>query len=61
MNATSLSLKLLTRQARSSALVMLFAGLVVATAALAAVSLFTDRVGRALERQAGEVLAADLV
>ncbi|QKK03191.1 MAG: FtsX-like permease family protein [Pseudomonadota bacterium] len=61
MNATTLALKLLTRQARSSALVMLFAGLVVATAALAAVSLFTDRVGRALERQAGEVLAADLV
>ncbi len=61
MNATTLSLKLLTRQARSGALVMLFAGLVVATAALAAVSLFTDRVGRALERQAGEVLAADLV
>ncbi|NBB92319.1 MAG: FtsX-like permease family protein [Gammaproteobacteria bacterium] len=61
MNATSLSLKLLTRQARSGALIMLFAGLVVATAALAAVSLFTDRVGRALERQAGEVLAADLV
>jgi putative ABC transport system permease protein len=61
MNATKLSLKLLTRQARSSALVMLFAGLVVATAALAAVSLFTDRVGRALERQAGEVLAADMV
>jgi putative ABC transport system permease protein len=61
MNATTLSLKLLTRQARSGALIMLFAGLVVATAALAAVSLFTDRVGRALERQAGEVLAADLV
>jgi putative ABC transport system permease protein len=61
MNATTLSLKLLTRQWRSSALVMLFAGLVVATAALSAVSLFTDRVGRALERQAGEVLAADLV
>ena len=61
MNATTLSLKLLTRQSRSGALIMLFAGLVVATAALAAVSLFTDRVGRALERQAGEVLAADLV
>lgn len=61
MNATALSLKLLSRQTRSGALVMLFAGLVVATAALSAVSLFTDRVGRALERQANEVLAADLV
>ncbi len=40
---------------------MLAAGLIVATAALSAVSLFTDRVGRALEREAGEALAADLV
>lgn len=61
MNPVNLSFRLLKRQGRSGALVMLFAGLVVATAALASVSLFTDRVGRALERQASEVLAADLV
>src|SRR6056297_1073919 len=61
MNSAALSGRLLLRQGRSGALWMLDAGLGVATAALAAVSLFTDRVGRALERQAGEVLAADLV
>ncbi|TVQ35214.1 MAG: FtsX-like permease family protein [Wenzhouxiangella sp.] len=49
------------RQGRSGALGLLAAGLIVATAALVAVSLFTDRVGRALEREAGEALAADLV
>lgn len=61
MNSAALSGRLLIRQGRSGALWMLIAGLAVATAALAAVSLFTDRVGRALERQAGEVLAADVV
>ncbi|MBS3745389.1 MAG: ABC transporter permease, partial [Wenzhouxiangellaceae bacterium] len=61
MNSAALSGRLLLRQGRSGALWMLIAGLAVATAALAAVSLFTDRVGRALERQAGEILAADVV
>ena len=61
MNSFGLSVRLLLRQGRSGSLWMLLAGLVVATAALSAVSLFTDRVGRALERQAGEVLAADAV
>ena len=61
MNSVSLSGRLLFRQSRSGSLWMLIAGLVVATAAMAAVSLFTDRVGRALEMQAGETLAADLV
>jgi len=61
MNSAALSGRLLLRQGRSGSLWMLIAGLAVATAALAAVSLFTDRVGRALERQAGEVLAADVV
>lgn len=61
MNSLALSARLLLRQGRSGSLWMLLAGLVVATAALAAVSLFTDRVGRALLRQAGEVLAADVL
>jgi len=61
MNIFSLSWRMLFRQGRSGALGLLVAGLVVATAALVAVSLFTDRVGRALEREAGEALAADLV
>ncbi|MDT8438267.1 MAG: FtsX-like permease family protein [Wenzhouxiangellaceae bacterium] len=61
MNVWSFSFRLLFRQGRSGSLWMLIAGLAVATAALAAVSLFTDRVGRALERQAAEILAADVV
>lgn len=61
MNPVTLSLRLLHRQGRSGALLMLAAGLAVAMAALTAVSLFTDRVERALEREAGEALAADLV
>jgi putative ABC transport system permease protein len=61
MNSATLSGRLLLRQGRSGALWMLILGLAVATAALSAVSLFTDRVGRALERQAGEILAADVV
>ncbi len=60
MNPVRLSSRLLLRQGRSGALWMLILGLAVATAALTAVTLFTDRVGRALDRQAGEVLAADL-
>jgi len=60
MNAFSLSYRLLLRQGRSGGLGLLVAGLLVATAALVAVSVFTDRVGRALERQAGEALGADI-
>ena len=61
MNPFALSARLLLRQGRSGALLILAIGLIVATAALVAVGSFTDRVGRALERQAGEALAADLV
>lgn len=60
MHALPLSIRLLNRQARSGSLLLLAAGLVLATAALVAVGLFTDRVGRALERSAGEALAADI-
>ena len=61
MNAFALSARLLLRQGRSGILLILASGLIVATAALVAVGSFTDRVGRALDRQAGEALAADLV
>lgn len=61
MTPWALSHRLLWRQGRSGALMLLLLGLAVATAALSAVSLFTDRVGRALEREAAESLAADLV
>lgn len=61
MNAFALSARLLLRQGRSGALMILATGMIVATASLVAVGSFTDRVERALERQAGEALAADLV
>jgi putative ABC transport system permease protein len=60
MNSGLLAWRLLVRQGRSGSLGLLVAGLIVATAALVAVSVFTDRVGQALDRQAGEALAADL-
>jgi len=61
MNTLRLSWRLLARQGRSDALLLLLAGLMVATAAFTAVGLFTDRVARQLERQASETLASDLV
>lgn len=61
MNTLALSWRLLFRQGHSSTVWLLLAGLMIATAALSAVGLFADRVGRALERQASETLAADLV
>ena len=45
---------------KSGELAVLMLALLVAVAALTAVGFFTSRVGRAVEQQAGEVLAADL-
>ena len=56
----SLAGRLLARDWRSGEVVVLFAALTVAVAAMSAVTFFTDRVGRAVEQQAGESLAADL-
>lgn len=61
MNTLQLSWRLLMRQGRSGALLLLLAGLMIATAAFSAVGLFTDRVARQLERQASETLASDVV
>lgn len=51
----------LWRDLKSGELAILAAALVVAVAAVSAVGFFTDRVSRAMERQAGDILAADLV
>lgn len=56
-----LALRQLGRDLRSGELRVLLFALVVAVAAVSAVGFFTDRIHRALERQAGELLAADLV
>ncbi|MFO1406012.1 MAG: FtsX-like permease family protein [Steroidobacteraceae bacterium] len=60
MNALRLALRSLARDLRSGEIAVLVLALVVAVASLTAVGFFTSRVGRAVDQQAGEVLAADL-
>ncbi|MEM6807992.1 MAG: FtsX-like permease family protein [Pseudomonadota bacterium] len=50
----------LWRELRSGELVVLMAALVVAVGSITAISFLTDRIGKAVARQASEVLAADL-
>ena len=50
----------LWRDLKSGELAVLLLALLVAVASLTAVGFFTSRIGRAVEQQAGEVLAADL-
>lgn len=61
MNALRFAWRALWRDFKSGELAILAAALIVAVAAVATVGLFTDRVQRAMERQAGDILAADLV
>lgn len=56
----ALALRNLLRDLRSGELTVLLLALLVAVASLTAVGFFTSRVGRAVNQQAGEVLAADL-
>lgn len=60
MKALRLGLLALARDGKSGELRVLLLALLVAVAALTAVSFFTSRVSAAVEKQAGEVLAADL-
>jgi putative ABC transport system permease protein len=60
MKTLALALRLLRRDWRTGELRLLAASLVVAVAAVTAVLFFTDRVQRAMELQAAELLAADL-
>lgn len=60
MKALRLALLALVRDGKSGELRVLMLALVVAVAALTAVGFFTSRVQQAVDRQAGEVLAADL-
>lgn len=54
------ALRLLRRDARAGELRLLVAALIVAVAALTAVGFFTDRVSQSLEREANQLLGADL-
>ena len=60
MNPLILALKLLRRDWRAGELRLLATALVIAVASVTAVGFFTDRIERAMARQATEVLAADL-
>lgn len=54
------ALRSLLRDFKAGELRVLALALLVAVASVTAVGFFTDRIGRAVERQAGDVLAADL-
>ena len=60
MKALRFALLALARDWRSGELAVLLAALLVAVTALTGVGFFTSRIGQAVERQAAEVLAADL-
>ncbi len=61
MNGLRLSLRMLRRSWRSGEIQILFWALLIAVAGMTAVEAFTDRVQQALENQASDLLAADLV
>ncbi len=61
MSALPFLLRMLRRDARAGELRLLVAALVVAVAALTAVGFFADRVRQALEREANQLLGADLL
>ncbi len=61
MTALRLSLRALRRDWRSGEIRVIGLALIVAVAAVTAVGFFTDRVERAMSRQATELLGADLV
>ncbi|EIC20276.1 ABC transporter permease [Thiorhodovibrio frisius] len=60
-NAWRLALRLLGRDWRGGELGLLLAALVLTVAAVTAVGFFTDSIATAIERQGGDLLAADLV
>lgn len=61
MNTVAFSLRMLRRDLRAGELHLLVAALVVAVAALTAVGFFADRVRQSLEREANQLLGADLL
>lgn len=60
MKAVLFALRSFPREIRSGEVIVLLVAVSLAVAALTAVGFLTDRIGRAVERQANEVLAADL-
>ncbi len=60
MKAVIYALRSFGRELRSGEVIVLLTAIALAVAALTAVGFLTDRIGRAVERQANEILAADL-
>ena len=60
MKALAFALRSFGRELRSGEVLVLLAAVILAVAALTAVGFLTDRIGKAVARQANEVLAADL-
>ena len=60
MRAVNYALRTFGREMRSGEVIVLLSAVALAVAALTAVGFLTDRIGRAVARQANEVLAADL-
>ena len=60
MRAALYAVRSFGRELRSGEVIVLLAAVALAVAALTAVGFLTDRIGRAVARQANEVLAADL-
>jgi len=60
VKAISFALRSFGRELRSGEVLVLLAAIALAVAALTAVGFLTDRIGKAVARQANEVLAADL-
>ena len=60
MRALRFAFAVLARDLKSGELTVLVLAVTVAVAALTGVGFFTDRMGQAVERQAAEVIAADL-
>ena len=60
MKPASYALRTFGRELRSGEMLVLLAAVALAVAALTSVGFLTDRIGRAVERQANEILAADL-
>ena len=60
MKAVLYALRSFARELRSGEVVILLAAVALAVAALTSVGFLTDRIGKAVARQANEVLAADL-
>jgi putative ABC transport system permease protein len=60
MSAVTYALRTFARELRSGEMLVLLAAVALAVAALTSVGFLTDRIGRAVSRQANEILAADL-